>query len=85
MPGHDHAALAGALRDPVDGPCAVVARTIKGHGVGFMENELMWHYRSLREEDRAPRPGRARPGGGMRDAFFEALTELAPTTSASGR
>ena len=53
VPGHDHEALAAALRDPVDGPCAVVARTTKGHGVGFMENELMWHYRSLREEDRA--------------------------------
>ena len=54
MPGHDHEALAAALRDPVDGPCAVVARTTKGHGVGFMENELMWHYRSLRRgADRA--------------------------------
>jgi transketolase len=53
VPGHDHEALASALREPVDGPCAVIARTIKGHGVGFMENELLWHYRSLREEDRA--------------------------------
>ena len=25
VPGHDHAALADALRDSVDGPCAVVA------------------------------------------------------------
>jgi transketolase len=51
--GHDHDALAAALGAPADGPCAVVARTTKGHGVSFMENELMWHYRSLREEDRA--------------------------------
>lgn len=50
--GHDHDALASALRDPADGPGAVIARTTKGHGVGFMEDELMWHYRSLREEDR---------------------------------
>jgi transketolase len=53
VPGHDHEALASAMRHPADGPCAVIARTTKGHGVGFMENELMWHYRSLREEDRA--------------------------------
>jgi transketolase len=50
--GHDHDALAAALGDPADGPCAVIARTTKGHGVGFMENELMWHYRPLREADR---------------------------------
>jgi transketolase len=53
VPGHDHDALASALGDFTDGPSAVIARTTKGHGVGFMENELMWHYRSLREEDRA--------------------------------
>ena len=35
------------------GPRVIETRTTKGHGVGFMENELMWHYRSLREEDRA--------------------------------
>jgi transketolase len=50
--GHDHDALAAALGEPSDRPCAVVARTTKGHGVDFMENELMWHYRSLREDDR---------------------------------
>ncbi len=53
VPGHDHDALASAVTDCSDGPSAVIARTTKGHGVGFMENELMWHYRSLREEDRA--------------------------------
>lgn len=52
VPGHDHDALADALRAPADGPCAVVARTTKGYGVGFMEHELMWHYKPLREADR---------------------------------
>lgn len=52
VPGHDHAALATAF-GAAERPCAVVARTTKGHGVSFMENELMWHYRSLREDDRA--------------------------------
>jgi transketolase len=52
--GHDHAALLTAFTEPsADGrPVAVVARTTKGHGVGFMENELMWHYRSLKPADR---------------------------------
>ena len=50
--GHDHAALEAALA-PGSRPVAVVARTVKGFGVDFMEDELMWHYRSLRPEDRA--------------------------------
>ena len=50
--GHDHCELLGALREPGSRPRAVIARTIKGHGVSFMENELMWHYRSLVEADR---------------------------------
>jgi transketolase len=50
--GHDHDAIAAALA-PGSRPVAVVARTVKGYGVDFMEDELMWHYRSLRPEDRA--------------------------------
>jgi transketolase len=52
--GHNHRELHDALCAPTPGPLAVIARTVKGHGVSFMENELMWHYRSLREIDRAP-------------------------------
>ena len=52
VPGHDHDALASALDRPADGPCAVIARTVKGKGVDFMEDELMWHYKPLREADR---------------------------------
>jgi transketolase len=50
--GHDHAALLDALRRPVTLPRAVIARTVKGNGVSFMENELMWHYKTLKPEDR---------------------------------
>jgi transketolase len=50
--GHDHAALAGALAVRPGRPAAIVARTTKGHGVSFMEDELMWHYKPLREADR---------------------------------
>lgn len=52
VPGHDHDALRAALGSSAEGPTAVVARTTKGHGVDFMEGELMWHYRSLTEADR---------------------------------
>jgi transketolase len=52
VPGHDHDALASALGRPAGGPCAVIARTTKGYGIDFMENELMWHYKPLREADR---------------------------------
>ncbi len=48
--GHDAAELAAALAEvPGSGPRAVVARTVKGHGVSFMENRLEWHYLPLNE------------------------------------
>jgi transketolase len=45
--GHEHSSLLSAIRAS-DGvrPHAVVARTIKGKGVSYMENENLWHYRS---------------------------------------
>lgn len=32
-------------------PLAIVANTIKGKGVSFMENELLWHYKSPDEDE----------------------------------
>ena len=32
-------------------PKCVIAHTIKGKGVSFMENDLAWHYRSPSSED----------------------------------
>jgi len=29
-----------------DKPSCVIAHTVKGKGVSFMENKLLWHYRS---------------------------------------
>jgi transketolase len=48
LDGHDHAALHRALKQPpVAGrPTLVIAHTVKGKGVSFMENQLLWHYRS---------------------------------------
>ena len=42
--GHAVPDLEGALRAPHTGPLAVIARTIKGKGVSFMENVPQWHY-----------------------------------------
>lgn len=49
--GHDVGELRRALRTPVgDAPTVVIARTVKGKGVSFMENEVVWHYISPDEE-----------------------------------
>ncbi|MFD6091109.1 1-deoxy-D-xylulose-5-phosphate synthase N-terminal domain-containing protein [Oerskovia sp. NPDC060338] len=43
--GHDRHALDSALAwaENTDRPAVVLARTVKGNGVGFMENSLDWH------------------------------------------
>lgn len=49
--GHDHAQLAAALGGvpAVPGrPTAVLCHTTKGKGVSFMENTVLWHYRTAR-------------------------------------
>lgn len=46
--GHDLPALVDVLRNVPDGsgkPVAVVAHTVKGKGVTFMEDDNNWHYR----------------------------------------
>jgi transketolase len=47
--GHDHGQILGALDNLpfVPGrPSALIAHTVKGKGVSFMEDKLEWHYRS---------------------------------------
>ena len=51
--GHDHAALHRAYdeaRAALGGgkPIVVIADTVKGKGVSFMENDVLWHYRTAR-------------------------------------
>src|SRR4051812_28100762 len=44
--GHDHAALLDAFRPSETGrPVAVIANTIKGKGVSFMEDRVEWHHK----------------------------------------
>jgi transketolase len=32
-------------------PTCIVADTVKGRGVSFMENEVLWHYRAPRDDE----------------------------------
>ena len=46
--GHDVEALARLMKQVPDGsgkPVAIVAHTVKGKGVSFMEDDNNWHYR----------------------------------------
>ncbi len=47
--GHDHEKLIETLANEDDEtrkPKCIIAHTLKGKGVPFMENQLLWHYRS---------------------------------------
>ena len=50
--GHNHAQIKNALLTKFDNeaPTCIVANTIKGKGVSFFENELIWHYRDPQGE-----------------------------------
>lgn len=46
--GHNHEQIRKALLDAKQGkdkPTVIIANTIKGKGVSFMENDILWHYR----------------------------------------
>lgn len=45
--GHNHEQLAETLMSESNGkPRVVIADTVKGKGVSFMENQVSWHYKS---------------------------------------
>jgi len=54
--GHDAGAIADALHAvPFEPgrPSCLIAHTVKGKGVSFMEDKLLWHYRAPLGDDRA--------------------------------
>jgi len=64
--GHDHEALKAAFAEAGethDQPTVVICHTTKGNGVSFMENTVLWHYRT--------------PQGEEFDSAIAELTELA--------
>jgi transketolase len=50
--GHNHVAIREALNEAGNKgkPTALIAHTVKGKGVSFMENRLLWHYRPPSDE-----------------------------------
>lgn len=48
--GHDLKALEKALNQNTPGPRIIIANTVKGKGVSFMENKMEWHYLPLNED-----------------------------------
>src|SRR5260370_9401979 len=54
LDGHDLRAIEEAVTQlpyEVGRPSCIVAHTVKGKGVSFMENKLLWHYRAPLGED----------------------------------
>jgi transketolase len=54
--GHDHQQIQNALiQVPFEPgrPSVIIAHTVKGKGVSFMENQLAWHYKSPNAEELA--------------------------------
>ncbi len=52
--GHDHDQLDAALRPRSEvgsPPRCVLAHTVKGKGVSFMEHTVLWHYRTARDAE----------------------------------
>lgn len=48
--GHDMAAIEVALGTPADQPLCVIANTVKGKGVSFMEGVPTWHHSVLTQK-----------------------------------
>ena len=49
--GHDYLALIESLNTKSSKPKCIIANTTKGKGVDFMENTVLWHYKSPNTEE----------------------------------
>ena len=52
--GHDFDQIEAALREArtvTDRPTAIIAKTVKGRGVSFMENQVGWHGKAPKKEE----------------------------------
>lgn len=69
--GHDHEALSSALLPrsaDVTRPLCVLAHTVKGRGVSFMENSVLWHYRTPQGDEYAAACRELDEDGGIKHA-----------------
>ena len=51
--GHDHHSLLETLNRDFEVPTCIIANTTKGKGVSYMEDTVLWHYRSPNTEELA--------------------------------
>jgi len=50
--GHDEAAMTLILRSPAtDRPRVIVAETVFGKGVSYMEGQIKWHYLPMSDDE----------------------------------
>ena len=49
--GHNHDELQESINKNTSKPKFIIANTIKGKGISFMENKVVWHYKSANEEE----------------------------------
>jgi transketolase len=49
--GHDFEALVSELEKDRGGPKIVIAKTVKGKGISFMEGDNKWHYKPPNESE----------------------------------
>lgn len=49
--GHNYLSLAESMSKKSSKPKCIIANTIKGKGVDFMENTVLWHYKSPNDEE----------------------------------
>ena len=49
--GHDHISIYKNIKKNFNRPLVIIANTIKGKGVSFMENKVLWHYKSPNQEE----------------------------------
>ena len=76
--GHDHDQIRSALnkaKESKDKPTVIIANTVKGKGVSFMEFDILWHYRfphDGEEYDGALKELHAQMPDGVVDPYKEA-------------
>lgn len=52
--GHDHGQIEAAARAGANGsgrPRIIICHTVKGKGISFMENAVLWHYRTAQGDE----------------------------------
>ena len=52
--GHNHTEINETLANlplDIEKPSCIIAHTTKGKGVSFMENSVLWHYRTARGDE----------------------------------